>query len=70
MSAEIRVNWLARILQRIHEDRKPQLLFEKVATFKTRVKEVEAYLHHRKNLLKHEEESLRKKNPSFTLLTN
>lgn len=70
MSAEIKVDWLARILHRIHEDRKSQLLFEEVATFKTGVKEGEAYLHKWKNLLKHEEASLGKKNPSSTLLTN
>lgn len=39
-------------------------MFHKVATFIDQFKEVEAYMHQSKNILKQAEESLMKKNPS------
>lgn len=65
MSAGVMVKWLDQILQRIHEDRECQLMYHKVATFKTQFKEAKAYLHQSNNLLKHHE-----KKPSYTLMTN
>lgn len=39
MTAEIKVDWLDRILQRMDEDREYQLLLQKVNMFRAQVKE-------------------------------
>lgn len=46
------------------------MLFQKVATFRTQMKEEEAYLHQSDNLLKQAKESLAKKKASSTSTMN
>lgn len=45
MSIGVGVDWLDWILQKVVEVQECQLLFKKVATVTTRVKEVATYLH-------------------------
>lgn len=69
-SAGIGIDWLDWTLHRIHGNRECLMLFQKVATFRTQVKEEEAYLHQSDNLLKQAKESLAKKKASSTSTMN
>lgn len=63
ISVRVRVDWMDSILQRIHEDRKCQLLRQKVNTFRMQMKEEEACFYQLENLLKQAEESFGEKEP-------